>query len=69
MVDALTAGETSSVDAKELQIRRGFLLAWSTDVRQEIQMRSPNTNIATSTRRIKKSHAVPVTTAPTGRKQ
>ena len=52
LVDAFTEGVTLSSAAEELQIRRGFLFAWSTDARQEIRMWSTNTNIAVSTGRI-----------------
>ena len=52
LVDALTAGVASSGAAEELYIRKGFLFTWSTDSRQEIRMRSPKTNSATSTGRI-----------------
>ena len=52
LVDALMAGVKSSGAAKELQIRLGFLFAWSTEAIREIRMRSPNTNSATSTGKI-----------------
>ena len=52
LVDALTVGVTPSGAAEELQIRWGFLFAWSIGARQEMHMRLPNTNSTTSTRRI-----------------
>ena len=51
-VDAFTEGVIPFIAAVELQINRGFRLAWSTDASREMCMRSPKVSSALSVGRI-----------------